>query len=67
MDLAEELNMLACFWEEKGDMERYVGFDRAIVLFPELNAAWRDYQAAIRRVRMELREAVDQHGSPDGW
>lgn len=48
----EDLEMLRYFWEEKGDMERYVGYEIKLealkVQFPEIIKANEDYKASRR-------------------
>ncbi len=41
-------NMLQYFWQEKGDPERFTGWDEALVEkeFPAVAAAWRQYKSA---------------------
>ena len=48
MDREEIVNMLRYFWQEKGDLERWVDFKRPEVVgeFPEVIKAWNDYKAA---------------------
>jgi hypothetical protein len=42
------LTMLRIFWDEKRDLERWAGFDRAEVAakYPEVLKAWDDYVLA---------------------
>jgi hypothetical protein len=46
MDREEAIDMLAYFWEEKGDMERWCDFDRDYLAreFPVVLKAWEDYK-----------------------
>jgi hypothetical protein len=47
----EEINDLAYFWEDKGDLERYCYFEdlkpKIQQQFPELLKAWYDYKASV--------------------
>jgi hypothetical protein len=42
------INMLAYFWQEKGDIERWCGFDREHLAreFPAVLKAWDNYTAS---------------------
>ncbi len=44
----EMLDSLAYFWGEKGDIERWSGFDREKIAaqYPEVLKAWDDYKAS---------------------
>lgn len=48
MDREEAVNLLAYFWEEKGDMERWCDFNRDYLAkeFPAVLKAWDDYKAS---------------------
>ena len=37
---------LAYFWEYKGNLERYIGFDKYIGFFPDIKKAWLELQEA---------------------
>ena len=40
--------LLIYFWQERGDLERYAGFDRErmAVEYPDILKAWDDYKAS---------------------
>lgn len=44
----DQISMLTYFWQEKGDLERWVGFDREKLgrEFPAVLKAWDDYKAS---------------------
>ena len=48
----DEIVMLQYFWEEKGNIERYIGFEvlkpKLEKQFPEVLKAWNDYKASER-------------------
>lgn len=48
----EQISLLKYFWEEKGDIEKYHGFEKLKPQiqeqFPELLKAWQDYKASIK-------------------
>ena len=48
----EDINNLQYFWEEKGDLERFTGFEKLTPILekerPEVLKAWNDYKASIR-------------------
>ena len=48
MDREDAINMLAYFWEEKGDLERWTDFDREHLArdFPAVLKAWDDYKTS---------------------
>jgi hypothetical protein len=48
MDREDAINMLAYFWEEKGDLERWCDFDREHLAreFPAVLKAWDDYKTS---------------------
>lgn len=48
MEREEMLNMITYFWQEKGNLERWTGFDREKIAaeFPEVLKAWDDYKTA---------------------
>jgi hypothetical protein len=50
-----ELDMLRYFWEQKGDLERYTSFEKAIAEFPEVGKAWADYKMAEKILSAVLR------------
>ena len=43
-----DLNMIRYFWENKGDIERYNGYDEASLerSAPHVLKAWKDYKIA---------------------
>ncbi len=47
MDREDTAGTLAYFWEDKGDLERWAGFDREHLAreFPAVLKAWDDYKA----------------------
>jgi hypothetical protein len=51
-----KLDMLSYFWEEKGNMERWVHFNREDMKkdFPELLKVWDDYNAAKRMIDLVI-------------
>lgn len=55
----ETLDTLRYFWEAKGDIERWTGFDRDELAktFPEVLKAWDDYTTAQRLLTAVLRGA----------
>lgn len=62
----EELNSIKYCWKEKGDPTRWIGWEKALPAlrrqFPEIVAAWENYQTAERIVtacinNAELRRA----------
>ena len=57
LNAEEMLDMLRYFWEEKGDIERYSGFDREAIAkaYPEVLKAWDDYNTARRMLNAVLR------------
>ena len=46
MDREDVVKMIAYFWQEKGDMERWCDFDRDYLAreFPAVLKAWDDYK-----------------------
>lgn len=48
MDRDEVASMISYFWQEKGDLERWAGFDRDYLAreFPAVLKAWDDYKAS---------------------
>lgn len=57
LNAEKTLDMLRYFWEEKGDIERWTGFDRAAIAkeYPEVLKAWDDYNTARRLLTAVLR------------
>jgi len=47
MDRGDAENLIAYFWEEKGDLERWCDFDREYMAkeFPAVLKAWDNYKA----------------------
>lgn len=56
MSKQEEAQMLRYFWEEKGDVTRYIGWEDAIEQFPKIKRAWQKYEAAKQKLSRVLRE-----------
>jgi hypothetical protein len=54
----DAINMLAYFWEEKGDIERWCGFDREHLAreFPAVLKAWNDYNASREVLNAVIRD-----------
>lgn len=48
LDREDAVNMLAYFWEEKGNLERWADFDRGYLAqeFPAVLKAWDDYKSS---------------------
>jgi hypothetical protein len=58
----EQARMLQYFWEEKGNIERWVGFDKAIAsgAFPHVRDAWEDYLRARENMTAAVKDAVEK-------
>lgn len=67
---AFELDMLAYFWDEKGDLERYTGWDELQTelqaKYPEIVKAWQDYKTSRRTLTAVLHHARDSYPSSAG-
>lgn len=60
MDREEIASMLEYFWQEKGDIERWTGFDRDMLAseFPAVLKAWDDYKASRAVLDAVVRDAA---------
>lgn len=60
MDRESAASMLEYFWQEKGDIERWVGFDRDMLAaeFPAVLKAWDDYKASRAVLDAVVRDAA---------
>lgn len=59
----DDINNLKYFWEEKGDIERYVHFEelkpQIQEQFPELLKAWSDYKTSIKIMDAVIKSIQD--------
>lgn len=46
----EDIRMIKYFWNEKGDLERWVGWDQVKSKCPEVVRAWETYQHTIKHL-----------------
>ena len=60
MDREIARNSIQYFWEEKGDLERWSGFDREYLAreFPAVLKAWDDYKACRAVLGAVVRDAA---------
>lgn len=60
MDRETAVNMIDYFWTEKGDLERWVDFDREYLAkeFPAVLKAWDDYKASRAVMSAVVRDAI---------
>lgn len=60
MDRDEAASMISYFWQEKGDLERWTGFNRDYLAreFPAVLKAWEDYKASRAVLDAVVRDAA---------
>jgi len=46
----EDITMIKYFWKEKGDLERWCGWDQVKSQCPEVVRAWEQYQDAVKHL-----------------
>ena len=59
----EDLSSIAYFWLEKGDLERWTGWEQAKPAvarqYPEILKAWEDYKTSIRTMNAVVKHAAN--------
>lgn len=60
MDREDAQSSIQYFWEEKGDLERWAGYDREYLAreFPAVLKAWDDYKASRAVLNAVVRDAA---------
>lgn len=50
-----DINLIQYFWEEKGDLERWVHWHNLKHEYPEVERAWDEYKRAKRLLDLEIK------------
>lgn len=60
----EDKSDIVYFWQEKGDLTRWCGWERAKPAvaqeYPEIIKAWEDYRAAVRTLNIVVKHLADE-------